>query len=228
MGMDGIELVMKVEGHFGIVIRDDEAVEMSTVGDLVACIQSRIEATTSVPFLSMKCFFSLRRLIRDTTGDTGFRMRPAESVADRLSTSELVLLWKQLAETLGHSRNLRRPKELRAMLLVAGLSTGVIAFAVAAEFNLPSIPLVLLLMAIVAFGLDRSTRSLRTEPPTGWETFGEITKKWAGSLGATKNLELVSEDSVFRELRPIIGDVLGVDDWRISRTSRFVEDLGID
>ena len=40
MGMDGAEIMMDVEVHFGITIRESEAGQVRTVGDLVSLIES--------------------------------------------------------------------------------------------------------------------------------------------------------------------------------------------
>ncbi len=67
MGLDAVEIVMDVEDHFGIVIDDDEAGRMRTVGDLVALIRSRVDLPDDSAILN-----ELRAIVADVLGiDTG-------------------------------------------------------------------------------------------------------------------------------------------------------------
>ena len=47
MGLDGVEIVMDVEDHFGITIADGEAEQIRTVGELLALIQARLDAAAA-------------------------------------------------------------------------------------------------------------------------------------------------------------------------------------
>lgn len=42
MGLDGVELVMEVEDHFGITIQESKAERIRTVEELVALIHHRL------------------------------------------------------------------------------------------------------------------------------------------------------------------------------------------
>ena len=47
MGLDGDELVMEVEAHFGITIQESTAERVRTVGDLVALVYERISVANA-------------------------------------------------------------------------------------------------------------------------------------------------------------------------------------
>ena len=41
--LDVVEMLMSVEDEFGIMIDDDSIAELKTVGDVVACIEARLD-----------------------------------------------------------------------------------------------------------------------------------------------------------------------------------------
>lgn len=73
----------------------------------------------------------------------------------------------------------------------------------------------------------RATVRFRVTPPSGWETFGDVTIKIIGTTMATKQLNLRTIEDVFDELRPIIVETLGVDISEVVLTARFIEDLDV-
>src|SRR5258708_7600361 len=101
MGMDGLELIMEVEEHFGITIKDSEVERIRTVGDLVALIRSRIVAATIVTCPTLPAFLAIRRLVRDVANDNRLRVRPRDEVIALLSPRLRRRLWRRLPELLG-------------------------------------------------------------------------------------------------------------------------------
>ena len=229
MGMDGLEIVMDVEDHFGISIKDSEAVTVRTVGDLVAIIHGRIAAAHREPCPSLRAFLSLRNSVRAVTGDNSFRIRPRNLVAAKLTRQQRRDLWRRLPELLGTSPNgLRRHKLLRIALATTSICIMICAFWTAFAVKLAVLPLTLAMAVMLVVLLHFITASFRWFPPTEWQTFGEITQKITGGSVATKMLHLKSDDEILWEIRPILVDVLGVDASTIVPTARFVEDLGMD
>ncbi len=228
MGLDAVELVMDVEDHFGITIQDSEAERIRTVGDLVALIHGRLAAAHESSCPTLRAFLRLRTTLRETIGDSTFRIRPRQPIAQRLTAPQRRALWKRLAALLGSPpRDLRRPRVLRRILaasLVAILAGAVMA---AAAIDIRIMPLTLALAALCMLGLHIATVRFRTMPPREWETFGDVAAKIVGVTTATKRLQLRSVEDVLVELRPLIVKVLGVNGDEVVAGARFVEDLGL-
>jgi acyl carrier protein len=228
MGLDGVELIMEVEDHFGITIADGEAEQMRTVGDLVALVRSRIEAAASSRCLALPGFLELRRVVREVRSDPTVRLKPSQPVIDRLSAPQRRRLWRRLPELLRTEPTpLRRPRAMRRILAAIAWALIFAAIAAAAAVDWAILPLTLLLAGGLVLLLDVSTAPLRVVPPDGWATFGEITRKIVGLKAAFKHRELPDEASVLAELEPIIVNVLGVDRRKVVPSARFVEDLGV-
>jgi acyl carrier protein len=227
MGLDGIELVMAVEDRFGISIKDAEATGIRTVGDLVALVHSRILAATAQPCATMRAFLMCRRLVRDVVHDEDFRVLPRDNVASWLDPGRRRKLWHRLPEILGTSpTSLRRPPLLRRTLAALSISLHIVAIAFA-SIDWQILPLTLFLATLLSFLLHLATSGYCRVPPAGWTTIAEIANRVAGTIAAKANLQLVSEQSVLLELRPIIAETLGVKETAVVSAARFIEDLGM-
>lgn len=228
MGLDAVEIVMDVEDHFGISIRNAEAELVRTVGDLVTLIQSRIEAAHLARCPTLSAFLRLRSLVREVAADDHMRVLTKTRISDVLTSSQVRVLWKHLDKVLGTSPpRLRRPLILRKLLagsvivaiVAAVLSAGLIDFAI--------LPLTLLLAALTALALHVLTLPFRTHPPDNLSTFGAVAKRIAGTQVATERLHLRSFDAILDELRPLVVDNLGVDPSEVIASACFIEDLGM-
>ena len=227
MGLDGVELVMEVEDHFGISLGDDEASQIRTVGDLVAIIRARAVAGEQLDCPTRSAFFSLRQLVREITGDPALRFRPRDEVAAILSPRLRRRLWRWLRELLKtEPRALHLPPWLRSALVVAGVCLVIAALATAA-IDPVIVPLALVGAAVLGFGLLMACSAFREVPPPGWATWGELARRIAGISAIKSGRHLTDEDVVLEELRPIIAEQLGVDAEKIVLGTRFVEDLGL-
>ncbi len=228
VGLDGVEIVMDVEDHFGITIQTAEAERVRTVGDLVSLIRGRIAAACTTPCPTLPAFIRVRAAVREAVDDNSFRIRPRQRIVDRLNTTQRRQLWSRLSTLLGSpARELRRPVFLRRIL---GTSVAVligVAVLAAAAIDVRVLPLTLALAAVCALVLQLMTVPLRSLPPAEWETFGDITAKLVGVATATKQLHLETQDDILTDLRPLIVEVLGVDASEVVPEARFVEDLGV-
>jgi hypothetical protein len=228
MGLDAVELVMDVEDHFGITIQDCEAERARTVGDLVALIDGRLSAARETYCPTLPAFLKLRSTVRDAIGDSTFRIRPRQHIAQRLAAPQRRELWKRLSALLGSPpRGLRRPRALRRILaasLVAILAISVIAAVV---LDIRILPLTLALAGLCILVLHIATVPFRSMPPHEWVTFGDVAAKIVGVTTATKQLQLRTADDILAELRPLIVNALGVNGDEVVSGARLVEDLGL-
>lgn len=228
MGLDAVQLIMDVEDHFGISIQNSEAERLRSVGDLVALVQSRVNAAHAATCPTLSSFLLLRSCVREIANDDRLRVRTSTRVVDALSSSERQRLWNRLHEFLGAAPpRLRRPRVMRKILLFLVLASIVSAMASAAAIDLAVLPLTLALTAIFTIVLHYVTLPFRIVPPDGLTTFGAISQRIAGVTVATKQLHLRSLEEILNEVKPIVVDALGVDASEVVPTARFIEDLGM-
>ncbi|CAD72909.1 MAG TPA: acyl carrier protein [Rhodopirellula baltica] len=228
MGLDAVEIVMIVEDHFGISIRNDETERVLTVGDLVALIQSRIGAAHIATCPTLTSFLRLRSSVRELTNDQTLRIRIGTRVVDMMNRTQRRQLWAQLDDILGTAApGLRRPAILRKLLAFLATTTFVIAFLGSVTIDVAILPLTLALAACATLALHIITIPFRSIPPDAAATFGAIARRMAGISVATKQLHLRTDEEILHELRPIVAATLGTDGSKITRTTRFIEDLGM-
>ncbi len=97
MGLDAVELVMGVEDHFGISIQNSEAERVRSVGDLIALIQSRIDAAQAATCPTLSSFLQLRSCVREIANDDELRIRTGtrvgiECCSESIRSREAVML----------------------------------------------------------------------------------------------------------------------------------------
>jgi len=68
MGLDGVELVMKVEESFGVTISDEEAVKCETPADIIAMVLGKLQPIEETGCVSQRGFYLLRRALTATLG----------------------------------------------------------------------------------------------------------------------------------------------------------------
>lgn len=229
MGLDAVELVVDVEEEFGISIQVAECERIRTVADLVALIQSRIEAAQLAVCPTLTSFLLVRTYTREITSNDTLRMRTGTRIVDVLSRPQRQWLWKRLDALVGSTTPpLRRPQLMQRSLIVFALLTFVLAIVVAAKIDLAILPLTLLLAAIIALLCHFATGPFRSDPPDSLSTFGTIARRVAGASVATRHLHADTPSAILDVLRPIVADVLGVDISEVLPDARFVEDLGME
>jgi acyl carrier protein len=247
MGLDAVELVMRVEEEFSIGLSDDEAAKVRTVGDLYELVLSKIKTTADC--LSSKAFYRTRRALVDALGLPRRSIRPSTDLEPLFPLKERKLLWGAVSDAAGMTiPRLQYSKVWKirfigiAMIFstVLVLSVGVAAH-LALGLNLEPQMLGLfyglfVLAWIVLFGvcdifLLRQIVFLRMEIPVA--TAGELTRMVIALnpeafIPSAPNAQPPSKDQVWLKLVQIICDQLGLDPEEVVPHATFAEDLGVD
>jgi acyl carrier protein len=227
MGLDGVEIVMEVEEHFGVSISDDEAGGVRTVGDMVDLIEARVKRREATGCLSLPWFLKVRRLARDVKQQPGLRLRPATRVADVLHPNERKMVWRGLKELVDLPLGgLRRPSPIMLIEALMVVASPILLFVSLATLQ-TSLAIASVAFAFGAWVLMVITRPLKTVPPKGYETFGEITQRLVGLEAAAIGYPTNARELIFADLALIVSEQLGVDLEKVKPEARFVEDLNI-
>lgn len=102
MGLDGVELVMKVEDEFGISIDEADAEKIQTVGSLYVYVCNRVQSQTNVATrcVSRDTFVRTRKAFATLPSFKASRFRPRAKLADCVSLDELADAHDRLANAL--------------------------------------------------------------------------------------------------------------------------------
>ncbi len=225
MGLDGVELVMEVERRFGITIKDGEAQQIRTVGDLARLIDDRMAGKTRSACPTMEGFLAVRRLIRQFLTSPDFRLRPSMQIASVVPAHSRRRFWRRVRTQLGVPLPpLEQTQGTR--LLLTTIYVGLIAMGVSTALIDPAIlPLGVVFASLCMLGIHWIMGWWRTEVPASIATVGQLSQRVAGlSVAIAPPL---SSREVFERLREIIVDQLGVRPDEVVMDARFVEDLGL-
>ena len=228
MGLDFVEIVMEVEETFGIKFRSGEFGSIQTVGDFVSLIHSRIVAADTVACPSLSWFLQLRSLVREVAGKPDLRIRPSQSLQSTLSSHEIRRLWQLMQERHGiYPDSLQLARYLRntGVLIAFTVLIGSVWYSMAIDvFHLP---LALLLSAFITIFLILISAQFRSVPPKAWTTYGDVTRHLSGTVVASRNLHLKTDELILENLRPIFSEILNVNPDEIVASARLIEDLRV-
>ncbi len=228
MGMDGVELLMAVEEHFGISIRDDEVAEIRTVGELVAIVDGRLKAAQTSVCSLLPAFLRLRTAARAVVNNNQLHIRPSMRLVDVLTSSQRRRLWTVIRDDLSlRASALRLPSWLRRLVATVILVVMPVGVVYLARIDPAFLVLAVLGWAFVSLSLVIGTARFASVPPNKLSTFGAIAISIAGTEVATKNLHLRTSEAVLDELRPIVARVLDIAPSKVVPAARFIEDLGM-
>jgi hypothetical protein len=100
MGLDMVEFVMEIEEHFCVVITDDQAWRITTVGDLYAFLLAQDCRKASLPCPTSHAFYRLRRTLIGNLGIERSRVRPSTQLRDLVPGEAVAATWHRLSGVL--------------------------------------------------------------------------------------------------------------------------------
>lgn len=230
MGLDMVDMVLRIEETFGIVIPDTEASQIVAIGDLHQSILQRLHENRSSKCLTARAFYRLRQGLVSETGVDRSAVRPDAPLNEVVPASLRRHLWPRLAARLA----LTLPSLCRPPRLTAALTLAIVAWIGLGHFamwtcHIPwplwfhGISVAAIFVAVVA------TRPFATEV-RGCRTVGDVAKAILRDNFAAISAELktVNEREALESLLGLISDQLGVSRTELHLETRFVKDLGVD
>jgi hypothetical protein len=119
MGLDTVELVMRIEDTFGIAIPDEEASRLLTPDDVTDYILTRVEVTDEpLPCLSQRTFYILRRSFIRTLQTPRHAFRPDVPLIDLLPADLPDEAWERVGRDTGLKEwpSILKPRWLRSFI----------------------------------------------------------------------------------------------------------------
>lgn len=100
MGLDYVELILAVEDAFQIHIHDEEAGNVSTVGDLYNLVVSKLDGRDSKRCLTSVAFYRTRRAIAEALHLERREIRPTTPLEKILPRSDRQVRWRRIQESM--------------------------------------------------------------------------------------------------------------------------------
>jgi acyl carrier protein len=250
MGLDGVEIILRVEDTFQIAVGDSEASEVSTVGDLCDLVLRHLGEEASVlengvltkgqkrrktqgndACLTSRAFYVVRRELTQILGIKRSDLRPSTKIEHLLPWNKRRAVWRTMQEdtklkfpALGHPR----------WIHLLFLSNAILACFLPFERGLISTRLVAIIwtpiLTIILYGmLLKLTPQLQISLPTKRRTVGDLARDvLALNFAKFDGSSTASPREVVETIRRIIADQMQIDLDEIKPESHFTKDLGID
>lgn len=233
MGLDTVELVMKIEEAFDISIPDDRASKMLTVGDVYEFILEKTADSTlkSSTCLSAAAFYDLRRHVR-SLGLSYSEIRPKTELDRVIPVIGRRNYWQNLSSRM----DLRFPRLGRPSWL-ALLNCMLVAIVVSASFiGFAPQNVVARIFAAVVIGVISSvilmflTQPFAVYPASTCTTIRDLVTNLVAMNYNTLATRYSTRNptDVWNALQLIVAEQLGVDRSAVVPSARFVQDLGAD
>jgi acyl carrier protein len=245
MGLDAVELVLRVEDEFAISILDDEASTVRTVGDLYRLVLCKLDASPSC--LSSKAFYRTRRAIIETLQLPRRSIRPSTILDELIPERSRIKLWEEIGSRIGlafpHLRHSRQWKD--RFRIASGILAALPIIAVCIALMPTGGPSevggflsILLFFAfwLLLFGalyvfLLRITPGLVFDIPyrtAGDLAMGVLAMNYDALQTGSASGANTTREFVWKKLVEIICDQLQVEPEEVALDARFQEDLGVD
>jgi hypothetical protein len=225
MGLDGVELLMRVEASFSIRIEDREAA-VRTVGDLYQLVLAKVGRFPKTKCLSACAFRELRAAMQECG-------LARSSIHLKSQLSKLVPAWRRRAffRRLARSTGLAMPSLHRPGAVTLASIMLVMVAAAAMSLSLTRDWWVtgwLLLTIPLGFVAAIVTRPLAVQL-ANCQTVAQLTRAVVAENYArlSQKYQTMNERDTWKTLCHLISDQLAVPEKDLAPETRFVEDLKI-
>ncbi len=241
MGLDTVELVMTIEETFDITIPDADAEKIQTVGHLYYYILSKFhsEERETSRCLSAATFYRLRRGLMRSFRVPRREVRPPSEMETLIPAMDRKSEWKRLGERLGWELPaLVRPDWVGYTcfgLLVSWSAIVFFAWAGLAGFAMEAVPpmgIGFVAGAVMLGGLlSDLTKPLAVHLPRQCaDVRGLVTTVLVQNLGKIRGKDHPgwNRREIWEIVHAIVVEQAGVSPDRVTESTSFVNDLGMD
>jgi len=242
VGLDSVELVLRLEEEFSISIADEEAADSLTVGDIYHLILSKIQVAPGC--VTRRAFYLTRRALIDTLGVTRRSIRPASPLSPLFPEPARRKQWDEMAESMGLTvPPLRLHHDLKQEVYMSafGVSAVVAILAPILTAIFLSVPLgitafVLAFVLWIALGIALCGLLLRLNRPRATElpadTAGELAQILLGlnqeHFEASAQKTPLTDEQVWLKVVDIFADQLQIAREEIVPNATINGDLEVD
>ena len=225
MGLDGVELILRAEKTFGVSLPEQKICRVSTPGQLIDLVCSKLKTTDAETCRNQRAFHLLRRPIlrlwkvpREAVRlDSNFRSwlpGPEGAAWIELKREVAARFWPEL----------ERPPRLRWSLIALGLGLVALAFLqLGRQGTLTSLLLLLATLCVYPLLAVRLTRRWQNLIPSKYQTVRDLVPLMDATEGIEWNREQVAE-----KIKRILIEDFGVEEKDYREQAKFSTDLGID
>jgi acyl carrier protein len=230
MGLDLVELVVRIEDAFGIAIPDKVATELTTPRKVTDYVLTQVNASDESSCLSQQAFYFLRKHFVMVLDIPPGQFHPNQQLSNLIPLEQRREIWLMLKSKLGASGlpNLARPFWLFSALSFLSVLTLVIANIYGRQREAGSSTSFLfgLFAAIaVAYGGAVVSRPWQRNFRKGYECAGDLAKYLVVHNPALFKQEWTREQ-ISEVVKEIIVDETGVKDF--TEDSHFIKDMHLD
>jgi acyl carrier protein len=226
MGLDSVELVMEFEEAFGVELKDEEVVQITTPRMAIDLILSKLDAVQQTTCLSQRAFYLLRRAFVEHLGVARSAVRPNTQLGALIATDRIVQIWPALEQTL-QARvwpSLVRCRSLVAVLYALACAFLLVVFALLAPAGIPSaIAGALIATGIFAIVATLATERRRTQLPADIEQVRDLVPYVASS----DQIQWTPE-KVAHVVKMLVIEQLGLSESDYHKDAHFVKDFNMD
>ncbi|HEX3800398.1 MAG TPA: hypothetical protein VH413_17020 [Verrucomicrobiae bacterium] len=242
MGLDGVEIVMKVEETFDIAIADSEAEKIVTPSELIDLIFSKAGRIQDASCLTQRAFHRLRASLIRHGGVQRSQIRLETSLATLFPRARRVTNFQAVATDLGLSKEMEfvRPSWLVSLLVTATV-LGSVVTAISLTWHPISsssalVNFIFASPAISAFGFAMifgwaifySTRWMRIEFKSPCTDVGHLSR-WIVAHGphvVQSPPGQWSREQIAETIREIVIEILHCEE-QYREDAHFIKDLGL-
>lgn len=234
MGLDAVEIVMRVEKTFAIEIKDAEAEDLSTVGDMHELVWSKIDGRVSDTCVSQSIFYRLRSEMKNTYGIDRTAIIPGAALTKMIPSDQTQEQWLQFAR----AANLKLPELvyrqpysiIKHLLTVNMVVCTILPFFFAIQRSDWWLLLLCPASYAISVGFHKIFEGKKTAAPRiSIRQF--VAQVLALNFENLKNMKgemlHINRQEMERVINNLIVDVLGVDIKDVSPEKSFVKDLGV-
>lgn len=231
MGLDSVELVMRIEETFDIRIPDSEVEKAYTVGDLYEIVWKHVKVGDSQKCVSQKLFYELRNSFSNELGVPKSEIKPKTLLNDVLPVSGRYKLWTDIERASGYKLPELLFSSPYQQMYQSGLAIGalgIIATCVMAMMKYVTFTWLLffvcLLLGVLSIGfLFKSYRNVITQ-----NNFRDFTYKVLAMNAKRIDFDTVSRKDMETIINYVISDSIGLELEEVSADKSFVKDLGVN
>jgi hypothetical protein len=230
MGLDGVEIVMKVEEAFGIEIKNEEAEKIRTPRQLIELVATKVAVAAGTSHCATRrVFHRLRSTMMASLSLPRSVIRPEASLKKLIPRRQRRRLWRELKQRTG----LTEWPELTpgfALVVLTGFGGLLAAFTTVSAwmsvYRWPAIACFWVFFWLVGLWL---TKPLHCTVPSQCQTVGSMAEHLAlyHHRAFAGEPPVWTQADVARTVRGIVGDQLGLKE-DFSDDADFVHDLGMD